>query len=252
MLISVSELLSKSWENYAKNFRVFIPYMAALVAPAVILFIAGYTGIEVELHSSFSPLLNNIIIFLIFLAVSLFTLWAGMAFVRAVKSTLVNEAPEKLRDSLANTSHLISAVLINSILVGLAVFFGTLLFIIPGIIFAIWYSFCYYNIILDEKKSVEAMKESKKMVVGRWWAITWRVTAPAVVFMFISTLAQFILAWPLDMLKTLDSATLDVIRNGIYGLINVLMTPLFLGAGVGLFLSAKENPTPITPVVENK
>ncbi len=44
-----------------------------------------------------------------------------------------------------------------------------ILFIIPGIIVAVWFGFSMYFVALEKIYFVNALKESKKLVVGRWW-----------------------------------------------------------------------------------
>jgi len=64
---------------------------------------------------------------------------------------------------------------------------GTLLFIIPGIIFSLWFMFAPYRVILSEnkEKTKEVFSYSKKLVIGRWWAAFWRVTAPQAFFSLV-------------------------------------------------------------------
>lgn len=61
-----------------------------------------------------------------------------------------------------------------SILVGLAILAGTMLFIIPGIIFGIWLSFAVYFVVAESKQGTEALKSSKSLVSGFWWAVLGR------------------------------------------------------------------------------
>ena len=59
-----------------------------------------------------------------------------------------------------------------SILVGILVSIGTMLFIIPGIILALCYSQVYYIILDDEKTGItDAMKKSREMMKGHKWEL---------------------------------------------------------------------------------
>ena len=53
-----------------------------------------------------------------------------------------------------------------SILYGLIIFAGSLLFIIPGIIWAIRYQFCIYFVIDKGLRPIEALKMSSKIIKG--------------------------------------------------------------------------------------
>lgn len=53
-----------------------------------------------------------------------------------------------------------------SVLIGLAVFGGLLLFIVPGIIFGLWFCFTYFVIMDENLGAVAAMKRSKELAKG--------------------------------------------------------------------------------------
>lgn len=63
-----------------------------------------------------------------------------------------------------------SFVWIN-ILIGLLVGLGSLFFIIPGIIFGIWFSFSAYILICEDIKGWQALKKSKKLVQDYFWSV---------------------------------------------------------------------------------
>ena len=81
-------------------------------------------------------------------------------------------------------------MLIVSILTGLAVLGGLLLFIVPGIIFSVWFAFSFYVVVLDGKEGTEAMRESKKLVEGRWFDTFLRLLVPSLLFLIISGILQ--------------------------------------------------------------
>jgi len=61
-----------------------------------------------------------------------------------------------------------------SIVVGLIIFLGMILLVIPAIIFAVWYSFSIL-LVLDKGVGIgQALKQSKSMVSGRFWKILGR------------------------------------------------------------------------------
>lgn len=44
-------------------------------------------------------------------------------------------------------------------------------FIIPGILWFVYYTFTVHIILLKKKRFIDALSESKKMVKGRWWEV---------------------------------------------------------------------------------
>lgn len=61
-----------------------------------------------------------------------------------------------------------------SLLVGIKVFLWALLLIIPGIIFSVYYSLSSWSLVLEGKKGNEALKRSKQLIDGYWWAFLGR------------------------------------------------------------------------------
>ena len=57
------------------------------------------------------------------------------------------------------------------IIVGIFVLLWSLLFIIPGIIFAVYYSFSKYALVFEGYKSRSALKRSKELIKSYWWAV---------------------------------------------------------------------------------
>lgn len=58
-----------------------------------------------------------------------------------------------------------------AILSGLITFGGFLLFVVPGIIFAVWFSFAFYVMRTEGVKGMNALMKSKEYVQGKWWDV---------------------------------------------------------------------------------
>lgn len=56
-----------------------------------------------------------------------------------------------------------------SIVTGIFILLLTLLLIIPGIIFGVYWAFVAYVFFDKDKKIMDSLKESRKIVKGRWW-----------------------------------------------------------------------------------
>jgi len=57
------------------------------------------------------------------------------------------------------------------ILAGLAIFWGWIFFIIPGIVFTIWFLFSRYCVVIDNEKGAAAISKSREYVRGYFWKI---------------------------------------------------------------------------------
>lgn len=76
-----------------------------------------------------------------------------------------------------------------SILVASITSGGLLLLIIPGIVFAVWFSLAIYVLVSEDLKGMKALFRSKQLVQGYWWKVFWR-------FFFIYLIASLILSTP--------------------------------------------------------
>lgn len=72
---------------------------------------------------------------------------------------------------LAKIFELFPWILGTALLVFLALVGWTLLFIIPGLIFSVYYLFSMQAVMLRGKHGWEAVKYSKALVKGRWWSV---------------------------------------------------------------------------------
>ncbi len=77
-------------------------------------------------------------------------------------------------------------------LTALTVLAGFVLFIIPGIIFSVWYSFSTFVLVTEQKKGWSALQRSKELVKGKWWAVAGRIGALALVMIIIMAILNSI------------------------------------------------------------
>jgi hypothetical protein len=252
MLIKAGDIISKSWQVYAENFKKLLPYMAFLFVPNFILGLVGYTSLYLDRYASSGMfvLANNIIMLAVFVASLIFTLWAAMALAKNLGAIIAKQPLLAYKESFSITSHLLWPIIYTTLLVGLIVAGGTVLFIIPGIIFAVWYCFTYYNVLFEEKRGIAALVASKSMVAGRWWQILWRLVAPAVFYGLILLILSSALTYIAGIL--FNDFTYIAVNGLANSLISVVISPLTALTTLILYFSAKENPAPIKTIAPTK
>ncbi|MEK7680889.1 MAG: hypothetical protein AAB348_02505 [Patescibacteria group bacterium] len=245
MLITAGEIIKQSWVNYKKCWRKFLPYMISLLLPTVILSALSVISLYLQVYIPSSSFISSIIIILVFAAGMVFLLWASISLAKELKNCVTGQ--EQHWKSVFSESHgLIWPVIYTSILASLIVLGGTILLVIPGIIFSLWYGFAFYAVVFEDKKGFNALKASKELVVGRWWAIFWRALAPGFVFVIISVALNYGIGFLVGRLETagifgkLGSVLLFNILNSSA---SVLIAPMTALASVLLYLSAKETRT---------
>lgn len=248
MLISASDIIKKSIDLYKNNFKLFFIYSLLMMVPSFIVTIGSITlPLLLAVVSSFEVGLFAFSVLAIIGAV--FGIWAGMAFIKTIIQRYTNAQTESIKSNLGNTVHLIVPSIWISILTGLAVFGGLILLIIPGIIFAIWFSFGLYTLVLDNKRGTEALKYSKSLISGRWFGVLWRLITPAFVFLIVMGIAQWIISIPFS--SDLETESIQVgtfIYIILSSIMSVLVTPLTTTAPTILYEELKK--TSITPVPE--
>lgn len=240
MLLSASEIISRTWKTFTTHFTEIAKFMLVFG-----LFFAGVQGLRVlSLTIGFTGniLLLLAVFFLASIAAGLFIFWLKLALVKSLGEVVQNQRVEGIISALKSTGPLFLPAFGASILVGVLVFFGTLLLVIPGVIFAVWYIFTTYNIIFEKKGVVEAMKMSKVMVVGRWWGVAWRIFIPPAAFILSLILLQALLMSPLAFLSNVEPKVYDVINVILSAVVTGIFTPLSVLAILILYFNLRENP----------
>lgn len=154
------------------NFALTLPLAIAL---SLLLF-GRITSGPVNLDNfDFSILLGVlpqfIVIVVLFVIVSL---WTEVATILAI-SNVVKGTELKLLATYKEAFPKIWTYFIVSLLYLLVVLGGLVLLVVPGVIFALWFNFVGFIIVLNGVGVKKAFQESKKLVKGRFWQIFYRV-----------------------------------------------------------------------------
>lgn len=250
-MISAQDIIKKSWELFKNNWKILSPYLIIMFLPNIVFYFISLTST----YLNYINTINTLIFLTISIASLIFTLWASIALAQTLKKILIGAPTSAWQETFKENSRYIGPVILVSVLVGLIVLGGTLLLIIPGIIFSIWYSFVFYTVIFEDKRGLSALSASKNMVINRWWIIAWRIFAPALFFSLCAMLIQWVLYWPLEIFIN-TKIVLDTSMGIINSALNVLLAPLTATASILLYMKAKTNaviepkteiPSPVAP-----
>ncbi len=238
MLISAKDLINRSIDLYKNKSEHLLPYVWLLLIPT------GLTGL-VQMWTEFNGEVFSITSIVLAIIFSIFSLWFTVVFIRVIAELFENRQPKGMKKELEEARHLIIPIIIASILSGLAVIAGLILFVIPGIIFAIWFAFVSQAVALDHKENGGALRMSKALVQGRWWAVFWRLLAPGFVFTIFIWIVQAIVGLPLGYLLGLfePNSSLFILGSVLFvlamALVAVLFVPLVTAAPTLLYLELK-------------
>ena len=242
MLIKATDIINQSVELYLKHFKQIWVYLAISLIPTITLTIITLTEISLEVHMVTPKIANDIVLLIVFIAGLILSLWAYLALIKGCDRILKNQLPGDWKENFISAKTIILSGIWLSIIVGLTILAGSILFIIPGIIFTVWFQFSIYSLATDNTKGIEAMKMSKNLVTGRWWAVLWRLFAPSVLFAIAAGILQWIIGQILNLLPTMSLAPSNTVTIFSNNIISLLLLPLLIIAGLILYENLKSTP----------
>lgn len=198
-LTSVFDLVKRSFGLYFKgeNLGYFVKIILLILAgvvlgiiPMIVFF--GASGFfqekGFESMSSTYTLLIMIIFWIFFMVLSA---WAGATYTIAA-SQVVGGRIIGVRETFKVGWQRAWKYFATQFLVGFTVLGGLILFIIPGVIFGLWFSFSLLFAVVEENNVVESMKKSKELVSGYFWPILGRFTVITLIVLLMNLVLSFI------------------------------------------------------------
>lgn len=242
-LLSISELIHQSWEAYAKEWHRSLRLTVWFLAlPAVSFVVVLATRSSVEASAGLFAALSILQFFLV--------LWIT---IRLYRWLLVQEKhiPEPA-DEARTAWQLVLPLLWTSLLKGLAIVGGLMLFVFPGIWLAVLLQFSELFLIGDGMRGTQALAASYALVKGRWAAVLWRLVIPGTLFLILSVVLVGVIVNILALIAgatkinlilsgTVTSPLADASRQLIEGLTQMIFLPLFLLWQIKLFKSLKDS-----------
>lgn len=132
-----------------------------------------------------------------------------------------------------------------SLLTAVLVILWGLLLIIPGIIYAVFYSFAVYVLFFEKKTGRAAIKRSQEIISGYWWPVFGRFFLVGLLVAAVS----IIIATPLDQL--IEKSFGWYLYNSLLQVINFLIGPIFLIYGYNMYqelVTIKTTAQPTNPI----
>ncbi|MEG0773883.1 hypothetical protein [Clostridium sp.] len=211
--LSISEFFSAAWKFYTKHFNNILPIILLIYIPANILlyFISG-SAIIAEDFDSYTDIINIIE-----------TLWGTIATIGIIflveKGTFEQEFEEaNWREGLSRAFSRWGSSIGTSILAGLIILGMTLLLIVPGVIWSVYYSFFIYVVAIRNLGGKKALNYSKSLVKGQWW----KVFGVLFLFNIINIIIGFILGFISGFLPEI----IGIFTNTLIDLVGAYFTVL--------------------------
>lgn len=211
----IDDLVLGAIKIYKQHFKKFVLMMLISVAAYLPLYLIS-TWLAVN-----SNMALGIVLVVLFVAAVIVLIYFGVRAQIGMYFVLKNPTME-FKPLFLSTKGIFWKFFGLSLLTGILVFLWTLLLIIPGIIFGVFYSFAVYLLIFEDTKGMNAIRGSQALVKGYWWAIFGRT-----MFIFLGAiLISLVLSIPFVFLSE------GTIMYSVYSLLQNLawavVTPAFM------------------------
>jgi len=219
-LSEIGDLLARAWTEFKDRICILLPLQLLSIA-----FLVAWIAVVVGIGEFFvlllpaykTPILvTSLIIGFTIGMTAMF--WPITALVIAVADRSLS-----LREALAEGWKKLWAFLWLFSILGYVVAGGYLLFIVPGVIFTVWFIFSQYILATENIGGMDALLKSKAYVKDRWFdvfirfLVIWAISTGVGMVPFLGIILSFLFA-PFTMiysyliyedLKALNPATLD-------------------------------------------
>lgn len=212
------QLLRESWAIYKKRFGLLL---GVIIIPALIsiALLAGITPFGVAALAFLDPIVTAVIavIFVALLAIimTIVQAWSQAALVIAIHE---HDNNPRVGEIFKQAWSKIGQYWLVTLLVFILTAGGFFLFIIPGFIFSVWFTFAIYVAVLENKKGMDALHMSRQYVEGRFWDVFGRLLVPGLIGLVISMAVNLVFKLSPDA---------QVISDSIGSLISFFLAPLF-------------------------
>ncbi len=218
--LELGEILSVSKDIYLKNFKavLFIVLIVYLPLNTVLNLVGGNleTLDQINSYTSVSQILEGLLGVIASMGLIIMT----EKYILAKDDLYEADWQEALKSGLSRWTSCIG----TNILAGLIIFGLTLLLVVPGIIWSIYYGFVMQVVVLKNMGGKDALDYSKAMVKGQWWNVFGHLFIFGLVPFVVSLVYGAISAFIPNILAPLTDCGVDL----IYGFMIIATTVYFM------------------------
>lgn len=235
---SVDSQLRNAWKNFTAKIRLFMVF--ALV-PAIFSFLLSFMLSPFQALSTSSNASNAAKTTAVSYLLGIFTnIWSIIGVVLliyiiyvvvqsithiALIYTIGETNPTFLGAYKTSFKKILSYWWV-AFLSAILIFGGFLFFIIPGIIFSVWFTFILYILVLEGKKGFKSILESRNLIKRSWFSVWTRIILTSIISLFWLILIPVILLvnliWPVSNFN-IQGYILNFVGNFLILLINAFI-----------------------------
>ncbi|MEK7644139.1 MAG: hypothetical protein AAB390_02445 [Patescibacteria group bacterium] len=259
MLPNARGIIKESFLLYKKDFKIFLPFVLLVIIPYTLMSLAPIANVFViSILTNMmdgikaTKLLSLALIGVIYVVLSIFVLWITTALTKRINERSTGNATGatlSVKEEFNLAKKYLWPLITTGILTILILIGGTILFVIPGIIFGLWFAFASLAVILDDKRGMPALKYSKSLVAGRWWGVFWRLLAPTLLIGFVTYILEMIILFPFGFLTFYaDSLLITSLTIIVSMTISAFLMPLSMSVPIILYRELKNSRVESAPM----
>lgn len=214
-LINLKELFPKTWGIYQKKLKIFV---TLLVGPFLLLTVNPFLG---EMGWDL-PILGSLVVDIL---ACLSLIWAGIAILLVLSD---KEKPYTWQEALRASQSKFWSLVWISILTGFIVSGSFFLFVIPALIFSIFFIFAQIFNVVEGDKGLKALVRSRELVRAYFWPVVGRYLALMIFSLIAYSVFGSILGVISALVSSLNSLAGTIVVFASQVALNVLVAPFCL------------------------
>jgi hypothetical protein len=232
---SLSDVMVKGWSVFCQQFK----NIAVLVL---------ITSLPFHIVNFIVPKGLNYVMTPMLIITPLLTIIGYVGVIVLAENTVRNDNIElDWRAAISKALTRFGSCAITSLLGGLIIIGLSLLLVIPGIIWMVYYTFILQVVVLRGIRGKAALDYSKSLVIGRWWKIFWISLVPLLISNVTIFVQNHLSSLLPNALSIITATGLDIFDIGFT---TVFTTILFLNLdSISVKNAATENRTAESQVI---
>jgi hypothetical protein len=167
----VRDVLAKTWSVYCKQFKALATIMLIVALPNIII---NYIMVEYVAKQNHFTSSAMMVLVSVMIVVAFISFVALLKIILIVENTVKDDRNEmKWKTVLSKAFSKLASYIGTNLLAAFILFGLSLLLVIPGIIWSLYYVFFMQVVFLRGIGGKDALDYSKSLVKGRWWKVFW-------------------------------------------------------------------------------
>lgn len=237
-IIKSKDLIKESWLAYKNNVLKFIEvFIYGIIGSVPVLAVMGVSAAYIRFLADDVSLVINLVFGLLAFVAFVISLYIAIVYgIRAKVASILlikNDFSAPKKNFEEAKKYVVKFLGVSVLMAVLVIAWGFAL-IIPAIIFAVYYSFAQYVVVIEDKRPFSAIERSYDLVRGYFWPVFGRLVLISV----LGFLAYSIISWPLSWLE--EKSLGEVAYNLFVNVIWVIVSPYFVVYFYNLYQSLKK------------